>query len=207
MKIFFQPFVGKNYRSGGIFHKKMLILGESHYCDQGCLDCGDTSRHPACKMFTNERISDYLNPSVTRDGWMNTFLKFERSLVGHETSQKESIEIWNSLTFYNYLQATMGGPRMAGTDQDYANAIDPFFDVLETYQPELMIVWGSRLWEKLPNTHGWQDGPSNLALDGNRIYTGSYQLLNGQKINALMVHHPSTGYDWKYWNKVINENN
>ena len=37
--IFFQPFVGKDYAKGGIFGKRIMILGESHYCE-GCLDCG-----------------------------------------------------------------------------------------------------------------------------------------------------------------------
>ncbi len=39
--IFFQPFVGKDYANGGIFGKRIMILGESHYCDESCTDCGD----------------------------------------------------------------------------------------------------------------------------------------------------------------------
>lgn len=34
--IFFQPFVGKDYANGGIFGKQIMILGESHYCDESC---------------------------------------------------------------------------------------------------------------------------------------------------------------------------
>ena len=29
--IFFQPFVGKDYADGGIFGKRIMVLGESHY--------------------------------------------------------------------------------------------------------------------------------------------------------------------------------
>lgn len=36
--IFFQPFVGKDYANGGIFGKRIMILGESHYCDESCTD-------------------------------------------------------------------------------------------------------------------------------------------------------------------------
>jgi len=32
--IFFQPFVGKDYANGGIFGKRIMILGESYYCDE-----------------------------------------------------------------------------------------------------------------------------------------------------------------------------
>lgn len=45
--IFFQPFVGKDYANGGIFGKRIMILGESHYCDESCADCGD------CQLATS----------------------------------------------------------------------------------------------------------------------------------------------------------
>ena len=32
--ITFRPYVGTNYSTGGIFGKKILTLGESHYCDE-----------------------------------------------------------------------------------------------------------------------------------------------------------------------------
>lgn len=50
--IFFQPFVGKHYADGGMFGKRILILGESHYCDEGCADCGDCRLHRECMGFT-----------------------------------------------------------------------------------------------------------------------------------------------------------
>ena len=41
VNVFFQPFVGKDYTTGGIFGKRIMVLGESHYCDEGCTDCGN----------------------------------------------------------------------------------------------------------------------------------------------------------------------
>ena len=33
---------GNNYYArGGIFGKRIMILGESHYCDECCSDCGN----------------------------------------------------------------------------------------------------------------------------------------------------------------------
>ena len=49
--IFFQPFVGKDYANGGIFDKRIMILGESHYCDESCTDCGDCQLHRECMGF------------------------------------------------------------------------------------------------------------------------------------------------------------
>ena len=112
--IFFQPFVGKDYANGGIFGKRIMILGESHYCDEECVDCGDCCLHRECMGFTQQVLDDYLNENKERQNWMRTFLKFERSLVGEETDQTMRLKIWNSVVFFNYLQVAMGGPREAG---------------------------------------------------------------------------------------------
>ena len=130
-KLFFRPWVGSSYTSGGIFGKRLMILGESHYCEEGCVDCGNARVHPECCGFTNGVVSDYLNESLERQRWMSTYLKFERSLVGHETDWPERKKIWNSVVFYNYLQVAMGGPRVAGTNLQYEEAAEPFFEVLE----------------------------------------------------------------------------
>ena len=151
--IFFQPFVGKNYVNGGIFGKRIMILGESHYCDEECVDCGDS------------RL------------------------------------IWNSVIFFNYLQAAMGGPREAGTAEQYHQAGKAFFEVIEKYQPEYVIVWGKRLWNNLPNV-GWQDG-DDIVVDGYPVATGAYLLSNGKQVKVMAVNHPSVGYSWDYWHKVI----
>lgn len=29
---YFEPWIGENYENGGIFGKKILVLGDSHYC-------------------------------------------------------------------------------------------------------------------------------------------------------------------------------
>ena len=89
MNVFFKPFVGKDYTTGGIFGKRIMVLGESHYCDEGCTDCGNVANHRECRTFTNGVVGDYLNEDKTRERWMSTFLKFERSLVGHETDCQE----------------------------------------------------------------------------------------------------------------------
>ena len=120
--IFFQPFVGKDYVNGGIFGKRIMILGESHYCDESCTDCGDCQLHRECMNFTQQVLGDYLNENKERQNWMRTFLKFERSLVGEETDQTMRLKIWNSVIFFNYLQVAMGGPREAGAAEQYHQA-------------------------------------------------------------------------------------
>ena len=198
---FFSPRIGKDYARGGIFGKKILALGESHYCGSGCADCGECGKHPECSDFTTNVVNWCLDSSVEREGWMNTYLKFERSLVGKETTPLESRKIWDSIAFYNFLQVAMGGAREAGTNQQYRAAAEPFMQVLEELQPDVLIVWGVRLWNNLPNRN-WADG-SKVAVDGYEVQNGYYTLPSGKKVKAVCVYHPSVGYDWSFWHKVI----
>lgn len=81
--------------------------------------------------FTSGVVEQYLDRGVERQRWMQTLLKFERSLVGCETDQAQSQRIWQSVVFYNYLQVAMGGPREAGTAAQYRQAGEVLFDVME----------------------------------------------------------------------------
>ncbi len=201
--VFFQPFVGKDYANGGIFGKRVMVLGESHYCDEGCVDCGNCSRHRECMGFTQNVVQTYLEQDGGHENWMNTFLKFERSLVGHETDQKETEKIWNSVIFFNYLQVAMGGPREAGTADQYRQAGLAFFEMLEKFLPEYVVVWGKRLWNNLPGDQ-WQDG-EDVVVDGYATATGSYVLRGGKRVKVMAVNHPSVGYSWDYWHRVIQD--
>ena len=201
MMAFFNPWIGKHYFNNKLFSKRIFILGESHYCDKNCIDCGNLYQHPECGCITSDVIGWYLNPEIEREKWMNTYLKFERLLVGKETSNYDSIKIWDSLVFYNFLQVAMSGPRISGTNQEYADAAKSFLDTLEQYCPDVLIVWGLRLWDNLPNRY-WEDG-GIIKVDGYSVSNGYYNLPNGHKVRAFAVYHPSTGYDWNYWYKVI----
>jgi hypothetical protein len=181
MNVFFQPYVGKDYTTGGIFGKRIMVLGESHYCDEGCADCGNVSSHRECMAFTNGVVGDYLDELKPRERWMSTFLKFERSLVGHETDWPERQRIWKSVLFYNYLQVAMGGPRKVGTDAEYRQAEQAFFSVLDHYRPQYIIAWGNRLWGQMPGGERWQNG-DDITIDGYTVYTGSYALSGGRRV-------------------------
>ncbi len=199
--VFFQPFVGKDYANGGIFGKRIMVVGESHYCDEGCADCGDCRMHRECMTFTQHVLGDYLDEGKERQNWMRTYVKFERSLVGEETNQAMRLKIWNSVIFFNYLQVAMGGPREAGTDEQYRRVGKAFFEVLDKFQPEYIILWGQRLWNNMPGER-WQNGEA-IVVDGKRVATGFYLLSNGKKVKAMAVNHPSVGYSWDYWHSAI----
>lgn len=193
----FKPWKGEKYDTGGIFGKKILAIGESFYC----------SKEDAVATLTDIIINDYLairngDFRENNGGWTNTYLKFERSLKNKETTPKDNQEIWNSLAFYNYLQVPMSGARESGSAIDYKNAEIAFFEVINELQPDLIIVWGvGKLFNNLPEDN-WKWGES-LNVDGWPIKNGYYQLKNGTEVRCIAVYHPSTGYQWDWWHKVI----
>lgn len=134
--------------------------------------------------------------------WTGTFRKFERSLVGEETTVEKSKEIWESLAFYNYLQVAVSKTREAGDWYDYEKSEDAFFEVLNELQPDVIIVWGvTRMYEDMPEK-GWEKG-AEMIVDGYPVKNGWYTIDNGKRIRAIWVYHPSSGYSWNWWNKVI----
>lgn len=124
--VFFRPFVGASYAGGGLFGKRIMVLGESHYCDEGCTDCGNCLRHRECMEFTSGVVEQYLDRGVERQRWMQTLLKFERSLVGCETDQAQSQRIWQSVVFYNYLQVAMAARARLAPPRNTARPVRPF---------------------------------------------------------------------------------
>lgn len=201
----FLPFVGDQYSYGISFNdngelvlgteakpgKKVLVLGESHYCDE---DLGDEE----LSSFTREVLDCYLK-SEERYSWMRTFLKFERALSNADTNI-DSKSIWNHLMFYNYLQCPLRGLRMAGDSRRYEDATTPFFAILKKYKPDYIIVWGRRLFVNLPSENV-QEGEYMPSIE---INIWSYQI-DGHTIMVLPVVHPSGGFLWGYWHEVIVE--
>ena len=82
--------------------------------------------------------------------------------------------------------------------------LDAFFEVLENLRPDLIIVWGvTRMWNNMPSA-GWDEGEA-MVIDGYEIKNGWYTLGNRHRVRAIWVYHPSAGYSWDWWNKVIKE--
>ena len=193
-KIHFAPWVGNNYESGGIFRKKIMILGQSHYGD-------DSAEND--KNLTNAVLKEYLEYPDTVPSYLRAFKVFERSLVGKSTDNREREAIWNSLVFYNYVQTLAAeGPRKAPKKKDYQESSGAFFEVLETYRPQYVIVWGPALWYNLPEDN-WIEG-EKTSYEGIDIFNGCYNLLTGEKVRMICVNHPSSGnFSWDFWHKAL----
>lgn len=186
-KIFFMPWVGSEYNSGGVYGKKVLVLGESHYGDAP--DATDDTIGTI-----KEFVYDYWGAP-----YQQTFLCFERALAGREINQEEREQIWNSVIFYNYFQKSTTGPRTAPNMKAQKESEEAFRELLEQYQPDFIIVWGARLYQLLP---AWDGTESKIKVGEDSTPVWHYKI-NGKKILAMSIHHPSSpsGKDWTYWHQ------
>lgn len=186
-KIFFKPWVGRDYNTGGVFGKKVLVLGESHYGD--ATDATDETIG-----VVKEFVYEYWGAP-----YQQTFLCFERALAGRELNQEEREQLWNSVMFYNYFQKSTTGPRTEPDMTAQKESEEAFRELLEHYQPDVIIVWGQRLYNLLP---GWDGTETTIKVDNDSTRVWHYNI-KGKTIPAMSVHHPSapTGKDWTYWHQ------
>lgn len=186
-KIFFKPWVGSEYNSGGVYGKKVLVLGESHYGD--ATDATDETIG-----VVKEFVYEYWGAP-----YQQTFLCFERALAGRELNQEEREQLWNSIMFYNYFQKSTTGPRTEPDMTAQKDSEEAFRELLESYQPDAIIVWGQRLYNLLP---AWDGTESSIEVDGDSCPVWYYPI-KGKSIPAMRVYHPSApaGKNWELWHQ------
>jgi len=210
--VHFLPWIGEKYDEGlsldeskglipcvGGNGKKILILGESHYC-------GDMSE-ATLNLTRNvvQRYLGYLNGEEF-ESWMNTFRKFIRALVGREIDKEEEFQLWKRLSFYNYVQSALTGVRFSPYEEQFEESVKPFFEVLKQLLPDCIIAWGYRLYDALPGGKEYEgeSGPQFSDGDGKEYDTWIYHV-DGHEIRVLQMRHPSTGFSWDYWHKIIRD--
>ena len=187
----FLPWVGLHYNEG-IAGRRIMVLGESHYC---------ASESDAVPEITSTIIKDLLDPNSEHEGYKNTYTKFERALAGKSLTFSEKREAWNSILFYNYVQVPISGARIAPTSLEFSSSETAFFDVLEEYLPDSIIVWGERLYNNLPR-RGRQLPDLELS-NGDSFETWGYDLSTGHTVQLLRITHPSSAFVPEYWHEVI----
>lgn len=191
MNVYFEPWIGENYKTS---KKKILVLGDSHYCG-GCdnsEECGvrgfSIEDMKECKKFTNNTITEYLTyqaGKINKAEWMKSYLQFDKIYYGkNEVTAEESIFLWKNIAFYNFLQ-TASSNKSSNTNytsDDYHKSSPMATEVINSLLPDFVIVWGSRAWNSLTGNN-WTN-IDNLC--------GYYTLPDtGHIVHCIKITHPS----------------
>lgn len=206
MQVKIYPWVGENYRSGGgVFRQRTLILGGSHYCE-GHESFDPEEVRPEWQSFTNDVVYSYLDPNV-RGRWKGTFTAFINSIFGDSSDDDQRRAFFDSVIFYNYLQEIAGATPAEVGDYSYTapRHFSAFSEIVEKFRPEVMISWGGKVWEALPNDWGYgpvdiQDGVTVDNQTSQKVYQYPY---GNSFIRLVGVRHPSIGYSPGYYHQVF----
>ncbi|MBE6188660.1 MAG: hypothetical protein E7143_06015 [Rikenellaceae bacterium] len=176
---------------------KVAVLGDSHYC---------ANQSEAVKTITNTVIKDLLQKESEFEQYKNTYTKFIKSFTGYidEFTNDSKIEAWQHILFYNYVQEAMERPRQSPSEKQFSEAQIPFFEILEKNSPDVIIVWGKRLYNNLPQC-GKQYPDLDLTPDlgnGCSMEIWAYEV-KGKWIPIIAINHPSGAYSYKKWATAI----
>ena len=200
----FYPWIGSHYEDGLMGGNKVLILGESHYCDdvpegqkqrhncpkESCHYCDLCYMDIECHLKTQDTIREFLRGIAYRAQRV-----FGKRVIGRYLSREEEFDFWNRIAFYEYIQYSQTGPRVPLNRGDpYVNQ-EAFLELLDYLKPDRIIVWGKRFYPFLAHFFGQE---VQVHPKFTRAFT-----MTIRNTPVLIMDHPSSSYcSWK-WNDVL----
>jgi hypothetical protein len=175
---------GQNYRHGGFFGARVLIVGESTYTTDG----GDTSQYNV--WMAENHIDGY------RDAFRT---KLVRSFLNTDSEQKHEIKtFWDSVCYLNYITIPLGGPRIAPEESMWAESSQPLAGILTELKPNLLVALGYRMWSKWLNSPPCKLflGPKIDGAGRDQTYYFEASDKNHRALSYALKH-PSSGFSWK----------
>lgn len=100
-----------------------------------------------------------------------------------------------------HVQAVaLGKAREKPTVRDFQDSEVAFEELLRTYRPDKIVVWGWRLYNAIPSWGGYEE---RLTLPNGDYTPVWHYTVDGRDIPAMMVYHPSApqGRAWEYWHE------
>lgn len=180
------PYIGPRYGTSSPFHLRILILGESHYCDP-----------PLTREFTKGVVQAAI------DGDKSPSLRFFARTVGAFMGGPQDLEsrrrFLETVAFYNFVQESAGtGPRIRPSLEMWKRATPLFVEVLDRLNPQFVLVLGKELWRHL--SLPFSPGPVIKLSDDLTSETRSYRSASGLTTLFFPINHPSSpGWSYKKW--------
>lgn len=204
--VFFDPWVGSCYDSG-INGKKIMIMGHVHVCSD-CIECGIIKdRDEGCASLTNKAVKDYIKWRETGEykkeykGWLKTYFNFAKAFFGYEPDFKqEKCELWDKVLFYNYVQRAVADWNQKPNSEAYEKSQVPFMEVINEYDPDIIIVWGADAFNNAP--YGGKD-EEPITFENIKAKRYIYTLNSGKQCSMIKIHHPSMCFSSFKWHEII----
>ncbi len=200
--VYFDPWVGKNYQSGGMFSKRVLILGEAHY---EWREERHEKKIPLEKSLTRDCILLQIEEEGFRVELKPFFTKIANTFLNpsDKLSIEEKREFWHSVVFHNFIQESAGfWSRVRPTDSMWENGCPAFHEVLSKYRPQFIAVFGYELWNHLPEFDSVGPVVANVP-EGGDGQTGFYAYPQGKALAFCLKHPSGRGFSSREWNTSL----
>jgi len=198
------PWIGKDYESGGIFGQRVMFLGLSSYLPE-----------ETYKKKTEEELKAHLKTDThdfgVRRSKRNSFWTNIQQLglgkpVG-ETSEKEREEFWHSVALYNYVPYVVAdGPRKDPSDKHLELAEYEFKKVMEKHNPDRLVVMSWDVHHQLKKQfEEYKEVVKKLEeVDGQKFQIRSLNI-GDHRCLTVRIRHPSGGLSWKRARKAFEQ--
>jgi hypothetical protein len=137
----FEPWQGPLYRAEGLFGRRVLILGESHY--------GKAEEETA--RFTRDCV-EYMAKAEKGYRFFTVVAKLLlNEPAGVKLSQERRRWFWDRVAFYNYVQRFPSTTsRVRPTASMWSQAAQCLPAVISELSPDFMLVLGCELRSRIP---------------------------------------------------------
>lgn len=138
-KIFYQPWVGRNYYKG-FKGEKIIIVGTNHFYENSILLRKNYVFEDLSAL--SSKLITYRKKSCKKD-LVDSLTHLEQIILKKENPQKEEIiELWDSIIFYNFCQKeTEEFNDKPPTLEILNESLDAFIQIIEEYDPNIIITF------------------------------------------------------------------
>lgn len=184
----FLPWVGESFEAGYI-GSKILVIGDSHY-----------GKAPGKERnFTRDVLFKHLSGEQR----ISFFTNIARAISGEPNEDLDQDIFWNSVAFYNYVQEAVEEARVRPSMEQGINAQEAFDEIINTLQPDKIIMLGNFVWDMTPST-GHEGDPVCAAATDKKMLTWYYPTNAGKIIPSGKMEHPSSGgFSGDAWHPVV----
>lgn len=188
-QVHFTPFIGENYFSST---PKVLILGESVYKKE---DEKKPGKNVAKKMIHGISTHEWNNSFFTRiqDMFSN---EDDYNKIDDETYELSRALFWQRSAFYEYIQEPLEGVRTRPSEDQWANAQEPFLEVIEYLIPDIIIVLGNDNYKHLPNIGS---NAKNIKIKNDIMEVWKYNIKEKTSYVCKVQHPSSFGFKKQKW--------
>lgn len=192
----FDPWVGSQYKGNGLWNRKVLVVGESHYDEwreKGKDQCWQrsTTKHKLLRTFTQECVQDVVNGNGGAPYWPAV-----RNRLGGEEYEKQSPDVfWNKVAFYNFIQSPVPGcpPKARPTQAQWEAAPALLKQTITRLRPDRILFTGKStgprksLWNYVPCRNGKLP---DIEVDGVSLPLEFFTLKDGKRVYVTATAHP-----------------